>query len=352
MQDDNQAVGISRRTALRTAAGVAVARTGLGAASPVAAQSNPDFGGWFDDVSNFDGTVDARGESRVTIEVGSKANGGAFGFGPAAVRVDPGTTVVWEWNGKGGVHNVVAEDGSFESEMVAEAGHTFERTLDAEGVRKYYCAPHKAMGMKGAVVVGGAGGAAGSGATTESAGAAADPEYGDWFDGVSNFDGTVDETGRSRVTVEVGATANGGAFGFGPAAVQVSPGTTVVWEWNGKGGVHNVVAEDGSFESEMVGDAGHTFEQTFDEPGTYTYYCAPHEGMGMKGAVHVAAGGGSDAQAAGPGEVPLRGGGVTGDELALGGTFLLGMLSPALFGLFLWFTGEGEDDAEVPPRES
>jgi halocyanin-like protein len=350
MRDDTQTVSISRRTALRTAAGVAVAGAGLGAAAPAAAQGEPDFGGWFDDVSNYDGTVDATGKRSVTIEVGAKANGGAFGFGPAAVRVDPGTTVVWEWNGKGGVHNVVADDGSFESEMVGEAGHTFEQTLDAEGVVKYYCAPHKAMGMKGAVVVGGAGGAsAQSGTGTENAGAAAEPDYGGWFDGVSNFDGTVDRTGSSRVTVEVGAKANGGAFGFGPAAVQVSPGTTVVWEWNGKGGVHNVVADDGSFESEMVGEAGHTFEQTFDEPGTYTYYCAPHKAMGMKGAVHVAAGGESGAGAAKPGEVPLRGGDVTGDELALGGTFLLGMLSPALFGLFLWF--RGDDDPDAPPRE-
>lgn len=105
-------------------------------------------------MSNYDVVVDKTGADRVTIEVGAKANKGAFGFGPAAVRVDPGTTVVWEWTGDGGSHNVVAQDGAFGSDMTDAAGHTFEHTFDAEGVTKYYCEPHKAMGMKGAVAVG------------------------------------------------------------------------------------------------------------------------------------------------------------------------------------------------------
>jgi hypothetical protein len=49
---------------------------------------------------------------------------------------------------------VAAENGDFESEMVGEAGDTFEQTFDEEGVYKYACTPHKPMGMKGAVVVG------------------------------------------------------------------------------------------------------------------------------------------------------------------------------------------------------
>ena len=58
----------------------------------MAAQSD-GFDGWFDDVSNVDGVVDRRGNDGVVVEVGVDANGGAFGFGPAAVRVSPGTTV-------------------------------------------------------------------------------------------------------------------------------------------------------------------------------------------------------------------------------------------------------------------
>jgi nitrite reductase (NO-forming) len=110
-----------------------------------------DFGGWFDDVDNFDGVVDRTGESEVTVEVGSPGNGGNFGYGPAAVRVDPGTTVTWEW--VDGSHDVQAEDGSFKSTLTDEVGHTFSQRFDGSGVHKYYCMPHKAMGMKGAVIV-------------------------------------------------------------------------------------------------------------------------------------------------------------------------------------------------------
>ncbi|MFB6194770.1 MAG: halocyanin domain-containing protein [Haloplanus sp.] len=118
-----------------------------------ATQGSADFDGWFDGVENYDGVVDRTGETQVTVQVGSQANGGGFGFGPAAVAVSPGTTVSWEWSGEGGSHDVRADDGSFASRMTGEAGHTFARTFDAAGTTKYYCMPHRAMGMKGVVVV-------------------------------------------------------------------------------------------------------------------------------------------------------------------------------------------------------
>lgn len=111
------------------------------------------FDGWLEDVSNYDGVVDRTGSSSTTVEVGVEANGGYYGFGPAAVRVSPGTTVTWEWTGQGSSHNVVAEGGSFESELSGEKGHTFEHTFESTGTYKYACTPHKTLGMKGVVVV-------------------------------------------------------------------------------------------------------------------------------------------------------------------------------------------------------
>ncbi len=108
-----------------------------------------------------------------------------------------------------------------------------------------------------------------------------------WFDNTSNYDSVTDKTGKSEVTVKVGTEGNNGAFAFSPPAVKVSKGTKVVWEWTGKGGSHNVASESGDFESEMVGDEGHTFSQTFDSAGTYKYACTPHKAMGMKGAIVV-----------------------------------------------------------------
>jgi halocyanin-like protein len=339
---------LDRRTFLKGAAGVAgIAAAPATASRPAAAQSA--FGGWFENVSNYDGVVDKTGNSEVTIEVGAKGNNGSFAFGPAAVRVDPGTTVVWQWTGKGGSHNVVADDGSFESQMTNSSGHTFEETLEKTGVFKYACTPHEAMGMKGAVVVGsdaasgaasssGSAGDAGSGDSNQSSssgessqsGASGSGEkLGDWFGGVSNYEGVVDLTGRSKVTIAVGAKGNQGNFAFGPAAVRVDPGTTVVWQWTGKGGSHNVVADDGSFESQMTSSSGHTFEETFEETGLTKYACTPHEGMGMKGAVAVGSGAAPDAKSVQPaGGSGASGGSDLEENLTLGfaAALLVGLL--------------------------
>jgi halocyanin-like protein len=141
---------------------------------------------------------------------------------------------------------------------------------------------------------GGGGGGSGSDGDESTATPAGDGGSGGSADAVEeylsdtgNYDGIVDETGTSEVIVTVGTEANGGNFGFGPAAVRVSTGTTVVWEWNGLGSSHNVVAEDGSFESELAAEEGYTFSQTFEEPGTVEYYCTPHRTVGMKGVVVV-----------------------------------------------------------------
>ncbi|TKX78541.1 halocyanin domain-containing protein [Halorubrum sp. SD626R] len=128
------------------------------------------------------------------------------------------------------------------------------------------------------------GGSDGSGGSGNTAYLSEEPDYGGWFDGANNYDQTVDATGQDEVTVDVGA---GDGLSFGPAAVAVSPGTTVVWEWTGEGGGHNVAAESGDFESETVSEAGHTLEHTFEESGIHEYVCTPHEAVGMKGAVVV-----------------------------------------------------------------
>jgi halocyanin-like protein len=131
-------------------------------------------------------------------------------------------------------------------------------------------------------------GGGGTGPETESDdGGGSTANFDGWMEDVGNYDGVVDETGSDGVTVAVGAEGNGGAYAFDPAAVRVSSGTTVVWEWTGQGSQHNVVAEGGGFESEYAAEEGFTFEHTFSESGTYKYVCTPHRTLGMKGAVVV-----------------------------------------------------------------
>jgi halocyanin-like protein len=327
---------------LRTAAGTATAAAVGGAATGTAAAQ--DYGGWFTGdaeggaVGNYDGTtVDETGKDEVTVEVGSEANGGSFGFGPAAVRVSPGTTVTFEWLSN--THNIVVQDqpdGADWSgdEAINNEGYTYSFTFETEGVYKYYCRPHLSMGMKGAVVVGGGGGGGGGGGSDAPT---VEADYGGWFTGdaeggaAGNFDGsTADETGSEAVTVEVGTNANGGSFGYGPAAVRVSPGTTVTFEWVSD--THNVVVQDQPDGADWSGDEainneGYTYSHTFETPGVYTYYCNPHLSVGMKGAIVVGAAPSSDGDGGGPSGVSVGPASGLWTSVFAGGV-LLAMLAP------------------------
>jgi halocyanin-like protein len=156
---------MNRREFVQTAGGATAGVAALSAAGPAAAQEEgesgdtaPDYGGYLDPVGNFGGpgsTVDATGQDSVTVEVGVQANGGAYGFGPAAVHVDNGATVQFEWTGNGS-HNVVsAGDGPLDSgSSVSSSGVNYEYTFEEDGVFNYYCAPHEGLQMKGSIVVG------------------------------------------------------------------------------------------------------------------------------------------------------------------------------------------------------
>ncbi|MFB6252021.1 MAG: halocyanin domain-containing protein [Halobellus sp.] len=205
-------------------------------------------------------------------------------------------------------------------------------------------------GIGTAALASGALGGAASSASAQSSGGDVDS----WLSNTSNHDGIVDQTGQSSVTVEVGVEANGGAFGFGPAAIRVSPDTTVTWEWTGNGGSHDVVDTEGDFESDLTDSAGHTFDHAFSEPGTYTYSCTPHETLGMKGAAVVASGSaveGGNSGGAGSGSEQLAAPFGNPANRNLGGYLLasvfgLALASPGLFGAFLWLTGDDEPEAD------
>ena len=147
---------VPRRAFLRAAAGSAAAATATGVAGAQEGEGGgserPDFGGYLDGIEG--GYEDARGESSVTVEVGAGSDG--LAFGPAGLWVDTGTTVTWEWTGEGGGHSVTATSGAeFDSGTHADAGYTFEHTFEEGGIVEYVCLPHEALGMIGAVAVGG-----------------------------------------------------------------------------------------------------------------------------------------------------------------------------------------------------
>jgi plastocyanin len=92
----------------------------------------------------------------------------------------------------------------------------------------------------------------------------------------------------ATVSAQSAATIHMNSDSFDQTQVQIAAGQTVVW-MNGKGLVHTVTADDGSFDS---GDMhiGDQFSMEFDTPGTYAYYCTYHGdvgGVGMSGVIVV-----------------------------------------------------------------
>ena len=87
--------------------------------------------------------------------------------------------------------------------------------------------------------------------------------------------------------------------------ITVEPGTTVTWVQTGDN-PHTTTSYDGLWDSGMIeGGSGGTFSFTFEEPGTYAYYCIPHEAQGMTGTVTVAGGGAGDSASGGAQQAPL-----------------------------------------------
>jgi plastocyanin len=66
-------------------------------------------------------------------------------------------------------------------------------------------------------------------------------------------------------------------FAFSPASVTVAVGSTVTWT-NQDAASHTVTADDGSFDSKVIG-TGASFSETFSKAGTYTYHCSIHKSM-------------------------------------------------------------------------
>ncbi|MFB6138230.1 MAG: halocyanin domain-containing protein [Halobacteriaceae archaeon] len=112
----------------------------------------------------------------------------------------------------------------------------------------------------------------------------------------SNYDGKIlDARNNKSFTVKVGAEGNGGNLAFDPVALLVSRGTTVKWEWTGKGGAHNVVAEPVPYVDSVdtiTFNSGNP-QETREDPFTVTragaatamYRCENHLDAGMKGSV-------------------------------------------------------------------
>jgi plastocyanin len=125
----------------------------LAALALVVGACSDDGGGTVrDSIDNRD-VDDRRGQAEVVVEVSDNR------FTPQNVRIDPGTTIVFENRGSN-IHDIRAFD---EDGFGADFGLTqlrvddrYEFTFDAPGTYRYWCKLHgtKDLGMIGAIVVG------------------------------------------------------------------------------------------------------------------------------------------------------------------------------------------------------
>ncbi|MEM9593961.1 MAG: plastocyanin/azurin family copper-binding protein, partial [Acidobacteriota bacterium] len=73
---------------------------------------------------------------------------------------------------------------------------------------------------------------------------------------------------------------------FVPDDLTINVGDTVRWINDGNA-AHNVVADDGSFNSGPPSPDTWEFTHTFNKGGTWTYHCEPHQAVGMVGSITV-----------------------------------------------------------------
>jgi plastocyanin len=64
---------------------------------------------------------------------------------------------------------------------------------------------------------------------------------------------------------------------YEPRELTINKGARVTWKFKGDL-PHNVVDDRGAFESPIL-ERGDEWSLTFDDPGTYTYYCTLHHSM-------------------------------------------------------------------------
>jgi len=237
---------------------------------------------WLSNTKNYDGSInDKTGETDVSIGVGvDDGSGSTFAFGKPALRVTTGTQIQWLWEDSENEHNVRERNGLFDSgRPVASSGKTYTVTLAEPGVYLYRCSNFGgALGMRGAIIV------------EEEQSLSGYPEVDNWLDGYDEYSGRLtDKTGQSSASVTVGARSpNGQNRSFAPAAILVDSGTEMVFEWNGLGGSHDVVWEDGDFgASRTTADASYSYSVTIDEPGVYRYFCRTDRPYNGRGAVVV-----------------------------------------------------------------
>lgn len=102
----------------------------------------------------------------------------------------------------------------------------------------------------------------------------------------------------SALAIDVKLGDDNGGLAFVPSEFTVAPGEKIVFK-NNAGYPHNVVFDPDEIpegvdvskismdEEALLNAPGEAYSVILDKPGSYTFYCSPHQGAGMVGKVTV-----------------------------------------------------------------
>ncbi|XP_073119154.1 plastocyanin-like [Henckelia pumila] len=102
----------------------------------------------------------------------------------------------------------------------------------------------------------------------------------------------------NALAVEIKLGGDDGSLAFVPANIEVASGEKLTFT-NNAGFPHNVLFDEDEVpsgvdvskismsEENLLNAKGEVYEVTLVEKGTYSFYCAPHQGAGMVGKVTV-----------------------------------------------------------------
>ncbi|MDX1448905.1 MAG: plastocyanin/azurin family copper-binding protein, partial [Acidimicrobiia bacterium] len=170
-------------------------------------------------------------------------------FEPADVSVTTGTTVifkndeVFDYTVIRGAHQIVADDGSFDTGVIPAGGAWSMEVLEPTSTT-FTCVIHPAL-MTGSLEVTG--------------------------------EPIVPDDLTKTVKIVEPDPNDSNSWTFKPADIEIAAGTTVTWRNEGAI-VHTVTAEDGTFDSGNLAP-GESFTFTFDDEIALNYFCEPHPWM-------------------------------------------------------------------------
>lgn len=102
----------------------------------------------------------------------------------------------------------------------------------------------------------------------------------------------------NALAIQITLGGDDGSLAFIPQSFEVPAGEKIVF-FNNAGFPHNVVFDEDEIpagvdaskismaEEDLLNAKGDTYVVTLTEKGTYSFYCAPHQGAGMVGKVTV-----------------------------------------------------------------